>query len=148
MQFLDLSENLLTTLPDEVTDLTLLEEFYMYDNQITSLPTEIGDMASLESFDARDNLLTTLPATFGDLTTIEYIDLSENLIATLPSGVFSNLSNVSTFDISTNKLRRSTLASSETSFMDAQQPDREDTQDPDPIVEVSTGTTTQSGGGG
>ncbi|XP_049534990.1 leucine-rich repeat and calponin homology domain-containing protein isoform X2 [Anopheles darlingi] len=83
LQVLLVSNNRLTTLPDEFGRMEKLTELDAACNQITHLPGRMGDLRHLRSLNLRSNQLVYLPR---DLTCLEltFLDISSNKIATLP----------------------------------------------------------------
>ncbi|XP_050099114.1 leucine-rich repeat and calponin homology domain-containing protein isoform X2 [Anopheles aquasalis] len=83
LQVLLVSNNRLTTLPDEFGRMEKLTELDAACNQITHLPGRMGDLRNLRSLNLRSNQLVYLPR---DLTCLEltFLDISSNKIATLP----------------------------------------------------------------
>ncbi|XP_035782595.1 leucine-rich repeat and calponin homology domain-containing protein-like isoform X2 [Anopheles albimanus] len=83
LQVLLVSNNRLTTLPDEFGRMEKLTELDAACNQITHLPGRMGDLRNLRSLNLRSNQLVYLPR---DLTCLEltFLDISSNKIASLP----------------------------------------------------------------
>ncbi|KAI9226398.1 MAG: hypothetical protein DHS80DRAFT_25270 [Piptocephalis tieghemiana] len=83
---LDLSSNLLSTLPDLPwpPDLRSLD---LSDNALTSLPPHLGQCRQLRALVASRNLLTTIPRSLALLTSLESLDLSGNRLSHLPGEV-------------------------------------------------------------
>ena len=61
LQVLSISGNLLTSLPDEVTQLPWLQQLMCDNNQITSLPETIGRSKQLTKLYIHKNCLEALP---------------------------------------------------------------------------------------
>ncbi|AAM05694.1 COR domain-containing protein [Methanosarcina acetivorans] len=100
---LDLSENQLTQLPSEITELKNLTTLNLSGNQLTQLPSEIGELKSLTSFDLSVNQLTQLPPEIGELKNLTILNVYRNqLIQLLPE--ITELKNLTTLDLSLNKL--------------------------------------------
>ncbi|EMK25611.1 leucine rich repeat protein [Leptospira kirschneri serovar Bulgarica str. Nikolaevo] len=51
---MDLSNNQLTTLPNEIEFLKRLQELYLRNNQLTTLPKEIGKLQKLNTLNLDD----------------------------------------------------------------------------------------------
>ena len=65
---LDLSGLALTSLPDEIVQLTKLTELDVSSNRFASLPPHIGQLDQLVRLDLSHNQLASLPAELGRLT--------------------------------------------------------------------------------
>jgi len=75
---LDLSCNLLTTIPPDISRLTHIVHLDLSKNQITSLPDSIGGLHRLQHFDLFQNRLTSLPVGFCHLKNLKWLDLKDN----------------------------------------------------------------------
>ena len=100
---LDLSGLALTSLPDEIVQLTKLTELDVSSNRFASLPPHIGQLDQLVRLDLSHNQLASLPAELGRLTQLLSLDLSHNLLATLPPQL-GQLTRLSRLDLSHNLL--------------------------------------------
>ena len=74
---LDLSDNLLRTLPSNFSDLTALTSLKLDSNQLSDLPFRFGRLQSLRDFSCTNNKLKTLPASFSRLR-LRTLDLFGN----------------------------------------------------------------------
>ncbi|QGY46221.1 T9SS type A sorting domain-containing protein [Maribellus comscasis] len=82
------STNVAGALPEELTDLIFLEEFYVFDNNITGpLPSWIGELTNLERLHlGNNNLSGEIPASIGQLKKLKSLELSRNkLDGNIPS---------------------------------------------------------------
>ncbi len=102
-QHLKLSHNYLTSLPDNIGELSNLSHLNLLNNQLTSLPTSIGNLKKLVSLDLRRNKLTELPDSIGNLTNLKYLLLDDNLLEKLPSTI-GNLKQLEYLSLFVNKL--------------------------------------------
>ncbi|XP_046542494.1 LOW QUALITY PROTEIN: leucine-rich repeat-containing protein 59-like [Haliotis rubra] len=75
---LDLSCNVLTSLPDPFCNLTHLVKIDLSKNQLTSLPTRFGNLTHLQHLDLLGNQLTILPISFFNLQKLKWLDLKDN----------------------------------------------------------------------
>lgn len=75
---LDLSCNLLTSLPDSFCTLTHLVKVDLSKNRLTELPQDFGQLDSLQHLDLLGNQLTTLPESFYKLRKLKWLDLKDN----------------------------------------------------------------------
>ncbi|XP_059433613.1 receptor-like protein EIX2 [Corylus avellana] len=87
---MDLSHNkLVGTIPEELTNLTVLHGLNLSDNHLTGrIPDMIGNIRSLESLDfSRNQLSGTIPQTISALTSLSHLNMSyNNLSGQIPSG--------------------------------------------------------------
>jgi hypothetical protein len=84
LQVLDLTANLLVTIPDSLGRLTNLVNLQICNNKLSILPKDIGKLSHLQTLVLRNNKLTTLPDEVCDLTNLEYLHLDFNDIERLP----------------------------------------------------------------
>ena len=80
-----------------------LEGLTLYALQITSVPDNIGDLSSLNYLNLHFNQITNIPETIGELVQLTELFLENNLIETLPESI-ENLSNLVTLNINENQL--------------------------------------------
>lgn len=99
---LDLSNQGLTKVPDNVFNMTNLQELNISNNKITgALQSQIGQLKNLKVLNASNNLMTGVPAEVGQLTNLQILNLSNNQLTGLPNEL-GNLKNLQTFNISGN----------------------------------------------
>jgi Leucine-rich repeat (LRR) protein len=89
VEILDLSENILTGLPEELQNLSNLKELILDANRISKIP----DYPSLERLYWGMNQVDTIPDSIWNMKALKYLDLSENRIELIPEqiGVLANL---------------------------------------------------------
>lgn len=75
----------LTSLPEEIGQLTAVEQLSLRGNQLTSLPAEIGHLTNLRQLSLADNQLTSLPASLGQLRQLTHLNLRNNQLTQLPA---------------------------------------------------------------
>ncbi|KAI8489387.1 hypothetical protein Bbelb_328300 [Branchiostoma belcheri] len=93
--FLDLSNQGLTSIPEEVFDLTDLESLDVSNNKLTSIPEAVGRLQKLRQLGTSGNKLTSLPQAIADrdstrvcsLSNLGVLSVGENKLSTLPPGV-------------------------------------------------------------
>ena len=78
LEQLDLGSNQLTAVSSEIGQLTKLTALHLGGNQLTAVPSNIGRLANLTVLDISDNQLTALPETFQQLTQLKKLDLRGN----------------------------------------------------------------------
>lgn len=124
-----LASNLLTTLPQELSELQALAILDVHDNKLQALPAEaVASWDKLEKLDASHNELGSLPEAlcslefltalllqhnklqrlpdgFAKLTNLQVLDLSHNDLTTLPHG-FGNLQKLQRLNLSYNKIEK------------------------------------------
>ncbi|KAM3297785.1 hypothetical protein ACQJBY_039643 [Aegilops geniculata] len=91
LEWLDLSTNLLTEIPESFTMMKNLVYLDLARNNISGpIPTQIGQLGTIQRLFLQRNRLTgSIPMSFGNLSSIETIDLSNNqLNSTIPASLF------------------------------------------------------------
>lgn len=74
----------LTTLPDELFEMTQLTHLSLRNNGLATLPHEIGRLTALTQLSVADNQLTTLPTEIGQLKQLTHLNLKNNQLTALP----------------------------------------------------------------
>ncbi len=105
LQLLDLSSNILETLPVAIQRLKKLELLDVSKNELQSLPEEIGVLARLQRLDLSNNSLNALPNGFCRLKNIQRLGLSNNHLSKLPAN-FYELKNLQRLDLKGNRLKQ------------------------------------------
>eukprot|EP00058_Branchiostoma_floridae_P003897 XP_002589385.1 hypothetical protein BRAFLDRAFT_77827 [Branchiostoma floridae] len=100
---LDLSNQGLTSIPEEVFDITDLEVLDVSRNKLTSIPEAIGRLQKLYRLDAYSNMLTSLPQAIGSLQKLTHLYIYDNQLTEVPSGVCS-LPNLEVLSVGKTKL--------------------------------------------
>ncbi len=85
---LDLSHNQLTTLPEWINQLTALTHLNCAHNQLTTLPETFCELPQLHTLDLTQNQLTELPEAFGQLTTLYSLEISQNQLTQMPESFY------------------------------------------------------------
>ena len=101
----DLSCNLLVTMPMSIGLLTGLTELYLNSNKIFWLPSEMGLLSNLEVLRLNDNSLAELPASIGQLSNLKILHAARNLIERLPESI-GQLKRLEELGLSKNILRK------------------------------------------
>ncbi|CAM6081489.1 unnamed protein product [Calypogeia fissa] len=84
---LELSNRLLSSIPESLGQIVTLVSLNLSDNQLKSLPNSIAGLVNLESLKVNSNQLETLPDSIGSLTKLKYLDVSSNALRKLPEGI-------------------------------------------------------------
>jgi internalin A len=84
LQQLDVSDNQLSALPEALDQLTQLRLLNVSINQLGALPESLGQLTQLQQLDVGGNRLSALPESLGQLTQLQQLDVSHNQITTLP----------------------------------------------------------------
>jgi len=100
---LNLYNNKLSTLPEQIGQLTNLTKLNLHSNQLSTLPAEIGKLANLTTLNLKDNQLTQLPAEIGQLTNLTTLYLNDNQLRELPEQI-GQLTNLRHLHLRSNKL--------------------------------------------
>jgi len=96
--------NLVGTIPTEITNLTALEVLDLSGNQLTGkIPEALGNMTTLYNLSLNDNQLQgTIPASVGSLVNLQNLDLyNNNFLGELPA-TLGSLSELRQFEIHNN----------------------------------------------
>ncbi|CAH1251175.1 ANKK1 [Branchiostoma lanceolatum] len=101
--YLDLSDQGLTSIPEEVFDITDLEVLNVSNNKLTRIPEAIGHLNNLYSLLVDGNMLKTLPQAIGSLQKLTFLHIYDNQLTEVPPGVCS-LPNLEVFSVFNNKL--------------------------------------------
>jgi hypothetical protein len=127
LEVLDLSNNQLSSLPDEISQLHKLKIIFASNNHFESLPAGLGKCPNLDMIGFKtnrikevsenslplklrwliltDNKITTLPDSLGERTLLQKLALAGNELTTLPSNM-NQLVNLELIRISANKLKQ------------------------------------------
>ena len=102
LQILNLAGNFISILTADAFNtsifqpLTNLEFLFLSGNNLTSLPNALCSSSQLEGLDLSQNFISELPAGLFNSNTsykqLAYLSLAENLITSLPNYIFANLS--------------------------------------------------------
>ena len=92
-----------SSLPPEISQLTLLATLDVHDSELTILAPEIGNLQNLKTLLLYNNKISALPAEIGNLINLEVLDLRNNQITSLPEET-GNLSNLKRLHLGGNKL--------------------------------------------
>lgn len=100
LKYLDLNNNKFTEIPEEIFTLEKLKTLYLYDNEITTIPDAIKEL-DLEDLSLTGNNIKKLPNLDG-LLSLKSLDAKRNQIQTFPE--LSQTSNLEHLDLSDNRL--------------------------------------------
>ncbi|KAJ1810670.1 hypothetical protein LPJ77_000709 [Coemansia sp. RSA 2523] len=101
---MQLSDNLLTVLPDDIGHLRQLQYIDISYNQLETLPATIAYWQSLRVMKADSNCLTGLPMSIRHIPQLCEVDLSANLLETVPAGLWT-MHSLHTLNLSYNLIR-------------------------------------------
>jgi len=87
LTILDLSVNQLTALPESIGGLTALTNLYLSGNRLTALPESIGGLNALTRLVLSFNQLTALPESIGGLNALTNLYLDGNRLTALPESI-------------------------------------------------------------
>ena len=106
VQFVDLSQNLLTAFPSYLLfHCSQLRHLDLSSNHIDDLTFESSQHPELTYLDASHNLLRTVDPLFHGLSKLTHLDLSSNLISQIRGDVFRSTQQLQNLDLSTNRIR-------------------------------------------
>ncbi len=106
---LDLSFNLLESLPDGIGLLQNLEQLHCASNKITALPDSIGTIQSLRLIEANNNMMISIPQNIGQLQSLKKLVLNDNILTSLPEEI-GNCNNLESLLAHNNSLCRLPLS--------------------------------------
>ncbi|XP_011299432.1 leucine-rich repeat-containing protein 59 [Fopius arisanus] len=75
---LDLSYNLLVSIPQTIVTLSHIVTLDLSKNMLTEIPKNIGEMKQLKHLDLYSNQISRLPLSMGDLKNLKWLDLKDN----------------------------------------------------------------------
>ncbi|KAJ1479095.1 hypothetical protein T484DRAFT_1815570, partial [Baffinella frigidus] len=85
---LSLSNNNISSIPDDLKTLTGLKHLDLAANNISALPASIfGRLSVLRSLSVKGNPITFLPLTLGGLEHLEYLDFDPGLLTSPPRDI-------------------------------------------------------------
>ena len=102
---LNLSGNLISSIPEEILFLTRVVTLRLAANKINTLPVVVGRLSTVQSLDLHHNNLQTLPVTCQDMKSLLFLDLSENKFEILPP-VLEALTQIEHLNFTDNLLTR------------------------------------------
>lgn len=112
IKVLDASNNPLEKIPNEIGNLTSLEELYLGTHTLTttkiplnSIPTSIGQCTQLKKIDLRFCSIAEFPASMSQLTNLQYLDASQNKLTEFPK-FLKSLTQMQYLDLSHNKINQ------------------------------------------
>ena len=104
---LNLGDNLLMTLPIELTYCQSLVNLKICNNQLPLLPDKIGRLESLRRLDASGNRIATLQSgSLSALTSLTILDMSRNMLTCIANEEIWTLTSLTEFSLSFNRLER------------------------------------------
>lgn len=75
---IDLSCNLITSIPPEFCNLNHIVKLDLSKNKLTELPANFGNLSRMQHLDLLGNNLTTLPVSMWKLTNLRWLDVKDN----------------------------------------------------------------------
>jgi Leucine-rich repeat (LRR) protein len=84
LNWLELENNIIDTIPGNISQLSKLEIFQAYGNGLKSLPEGLGQLANLKQLLIQDNELDTLSFDFSKLTSLREFWVENNNLTSLP----------------------------------------------------------------
>jgi internalin A len=91
------------SIPEEISNLTNLEELHINNSSLTSLPNSIENLKNLRVIYAEHTKLNSLPETIGNLTNLRLLHLNNSKLTSLPESI-GKLKNVTVLSLSANHL--------------------------------------------
>ena len=91
LRYLNISSCNLSAIPEEVWELTQLEDLYIHKNHICEISPKIKNLINLKFFDCRHNFLTAFPVEICQLTKLLEINYDGNKFDVLDPAVIDFL---------------------------------------------------------
>jgi hypothetical protein len=88
LRVLNLTENRITSVPVEISQLSNLTELSLGCNKITSVPPEIYDLENLETLCLNHNKITSIPVGISQLSNLKYFSIGNNKITSVSSEIY------------------------------------------------------------
>ena len=106
LQHLYLSNNKLTTIPDELFKLKQVTNLWLSNNRITStIPSGIGMMTNLQELDLESNLLEgSIPTELYSLSKLHTLVLHDNMLSGSISSLISQMTSLKILDLDSNAI--------------------------------------------
>ena len=101
---LSLNNNEFLSLPESIVNLASLEQLFLASNQITSLPDSIGNLINLKEMVISYNRIENLPQSIGSLVSLEQLWTQQNQLVDLPQSI-GNLSQLQRLYLDYNSLQ-------------------------------------------
>ncbi|XP_043527354.1 leucine-rich repeat-containing protein 59-like isoform X1 [Frieseomelitta varia] len=92
---LDLSNNLLTSLPNTFVNLKQIIVLDLSRNMLTEIPENFGELTQLKHLDLYANQISRLPLSLGELKNLRWLDLKENPLTPAVASIAGPCSNLS-----------------------------------------------------
>ncbi|OAD59582.1 Leucine-rich repeat-containing protein 59 [Eufriesea mexicana] len=92
---LDLSNNLLTSLPSTFIDIKQIVKLDLSRNMLTEIPENFGELRQLKYLDLYANQISRLPLSLSELKNLKWLDLKENPLTSAVASVAGPCSNLS-----------------------------------------------------
>lgn len=86
---LDLSNQKLTEVPAQISQLTKLNELSFKNNNLTEVPKEVLNITTIISLDLSSNQILSLPPEISQLINLQLLDLSNNQLTAIPRQIQS-----------------------------------------------------------
>ena len=102
---INVSHNVLMSLPEEICALHTLEKIEAGDNRIRSVPGHVSQLTRLTLLSVKNNNLRSLPPEIGCCAKLKYLSLYANDLVSLPDQI-SMLSNLQRLSSQANKLSK------------------------------------------
>ncbi|MFM2201405.1 MAG: hypothetical protein RL040_605, partial [Bacteroidota bacterium] len=84
---LDLSKQKLIDFPEEIFQLTKLQELKLNKCRITELPDSFDLLPHLQRLQCQHNEITVIPPTVWQLSNLKVLDLADNIIEVIPNEI-------------------------------------------------------------
>ncbi|XP_049840577.1 leucine-rich repeat-containing protein 47-like [Schistocerca gregaria] len=101
LNYLNINETCLTSVPDDIGRLINLTSLILYSNNISSLPQTIGKLSKLKILDLSRNKLESIPDEISALGQLSTLNLGTNILTKIPSLVKNT--KLSILDLSHNQ---------------------------------------------
>lgn len=104
VKVLDVSDNVLVTIPAEIGTCTGLEELLLYKNKLKELPKELGGLSALTTINVFNNQIKKIPPELSELTALVEVNFAANKLMQVPDAIMAKWTSVKILNLYDNNI--------------------------------------------